>query len=208
MGDDDLTYVVISVENNQITDAELLDEAPTYSGVNIPTGIVQYVRAGYVNGGDTSPERTIVGQGQPEVTITSGESAEAIELLHEQRARDLHAALGRIGVESEVHWDRSPWGVRIGLVEGEFKEYEQPSLFVLHESDVNIAGQWAREWTVSLGQFGSDENLVFDNLFGHILERPWLGENADSLAYTVSQYVRLLKLGAAGAHEQMKKIEE
>jgi hypothetical protein len=136
--------------------------------------------------------------------------ADAIDELHKSYAHDLKAALLRIDIEAVVHWDRSPWGVRIGLVDGQYRDatYEQPSLFVLTESRKMIGPYWAQEWTLSLGNFGEEGQTSFDDIFSTIYERPQFGETPDTIASTISEYVFLLKHGAAKAHTQMTEDEK
>lgn len=135
--------------------------------------------------------------------------SDAIDELHKGYAHDLKDALQRIGVECNVHWDRSPWGVRIGLVPGEYRDatYEEPSLFVLTETRTKISGYWAQEWSLTIGNCG-DEGTTFDNIFGHILERPWLGETPDHVAHTVATYAYLLTHGAAKAKVKIEQDEQ
>lgn len=115
---------------------------------------------------------------------------------HEGWANELQAALTRLGVDSNVHWDRSPWGVRIGLVDGTYDDptYDQPSLFVLIESMEDVAGNDAKRWDLALGNFGEDS--ILEEMTGTILERPWLGEDVNDVAKVVEQYVFLLRNGA------------
>lgn len=61
----DLVYIVIDTDaaTGAITDAEILTSKPTWGASDVPTGTVEHVRAGHLNGGDTSAERTLVGTG-------------------------------------------------------------------------------------------------------------------------------------------------
>lgn len=57
-----LTWVVVTQHaDGTVTDVELLDEAPRWDGSDLPVGTTQLVRAGHINGGDTSHEATIHG---------------------------------------------------------------------------------------------------------------------------------------------------
>lgn len=89
----------------------------------------------------TSPDPRRTGPHDPDLL------SDPVDTLHQLRAHQLKEALRAAGIDCEIHWDRSPWGVRIPLVPGPYRDptQDQPSLFVLTERRVNISGQWAWE---------------------------------------------------------------
>jgi hypothetical protein len=59
---DEPMWVVVTVTDGEVADTEILDAEPEWGADEIPVGTFQIVSAGYVNGGDTSRERVIVGE--------------------------------------------------------------------------------------------------------------------------------------------------
>jgi hypothetical protein len=109
-------------------------------------------------------------------------------LTDEGAARMLHAALLKLGVPCIVHWDRSPWGVAVTLVNGAFQD-EGPTLYVLTENEFKF-GQ--RVWSIILDGFGNE--ALDDTLTAFVTEVLQRGTFAQ-LASILAVYVELLRQG-------------
>lgn len=119
----------------------------------------------------------------------------------EVRSRQLQTELKYRGVTSFVHWDRSPWGVRIPLIDGQNGEC-WPALYVLTEGTSTVAGHegtWV--WHGQLGGFGKDDETsgLQDTTFEWI-ERYWLNDGVESIADALEALVPVLKRGAGIAN--------
>lgn len=121
----------------------------------------------------------------------------------EARAHEMRDALARYGVESFVHWDRSPWGVRIPLAPSPRPDgediYYQPSLFVLTEGTESLGPRMDNTWVWigTLGNFSGEDND--DTLSDTVLrwhERHWLSHGVDVVARSIAQFVLVLRHGA------------
>ena len=122
----------------------------------------------------------------------------------EERARELQALLSTSrGIPCNVHWDRSPWGVRIPLISDfETNMEDVPALYVLTEGTRTVAGHegtWV--WFGQLAGFGEDDETsgLSDTVFEWI-ERHWLGHHVESIADALEPLVPILKLGADRAN--------
>jgi hypothetical protein len=115
--------------------------------------------------------------------------------LTEARARELQRLLTERGVPCLVHWDRSPWGVRIPLTASD-DEYA-PALYALTEGTQTVAGHddtWV--WIGQLGNFGEAyEYALYDTEF-RWLERHWTGDGVEHVADVLVPLVRILRDGA------------
>ncbi len=111
----------------------------------------------------------------------------------EMRAHDLQAALKARGIASAVHWDRSPWGVRIWLTDEDGPEYATPSVFVLTELTPAYAPN-CYKWIVCFGGFDPD---IDDSLQDLIMEIPERGAThatrLDSVVQTVFAFLLVLR---------------
>lgn len=114
------------------------------------------------------------------------------------KAERLHVALfNKEHVTNFVHWDRSPWGVRIPLThdQGEFA----PSLYVMTELQRFGPGDAGFRWFGQLGNFDTTEGAAFEasalETSFEWVERVWLGETEESVAHDVATFVRLLMWG-------------
>lgn len=89
----------------------------------------------------------------------------------EERAHRLSEMLHTVGVPNEVHWDRSPWGVRIWLTDQDGPEYGTPSLYVLTEGTAPVESRptdWV--WNGSLGGFAEGLDDVLNGINMEFLE--------------------------------------
>jgi hypothetical protein len=116
------------------------------------------------------------------------------------RAYAMKRHLSALGVVSYVHWDRSPWGVRIPLTE-DHTEFG-PSLFVLTEGQQHgyadhFDNVWV--WQGQLAYFPEDDPASPDLIETSFTwaERHWLDAGTESVAAYVAPLVRLLTVGAA-----------
>lgn len=126
----------------------------------------------------------------------------------ELRAHIMLAALAERGVRCFLHWDRSPWGVRIPLIDDAFASPEtvsddNPSLYVLTEGPEPIAPGDRPVWTWrgSLGNFDEDGSNDLNDTMMQWIERNWLDDHTESVADMIVPFVQILKLGAAAAHQ-------
>lgn len=127
----------------------------------------------------------------------------------EAKARKLHEFLSARGVTCFVHWDRSPWGVRIPLVDlptgDDFGEY-LPSLYVLTEGTQTVAGKdntWL--WIGQLGNFADAQmDVLYDTGFRWI-ERHWAGAHTASVADMIVPLLDILRHGAASAQAKWEQ---
>lgn len=115
----------------------------------------------------------------------------------ELHAHYLRAELKMRGVASDVHRDRSPWGVRIPLTDDDHRrlEYGQPSLFVLTEGGQVVDGQESWRWFGGLGGFGDELDSWFDDTHLEWYERSWAGETVETVADALVPLVGLLRAG-------------
>lgn len=122
-----------------------------------------------------------------------------------ERAVVLEAMLTEMGIECEVHWDRSPWGVRIPLVNPHRPPWrgldysEVPHLFVLTEGKRDIHTDRTRpwilpelvwQWNLSLGGFAEDVDGVLDGFSGWL--REWQDTGAVRDVQDVADVLRVL----------------
>lgn len=111
----------------------------------------------------------------------------------EARARALHIELLSRGIDNQVHWDRSPWGVRIWLTHDDGPEYRTPSLFVLTEGERRIGHPNCWKWVGCLGGFSETTDQTLQDVFIEIVE--WGDDEAtqlDTVATAVVTFLRLL----------------
>lgn len=107
----------------------------------------------------------------------------------------LEKALNDMAVRAYVHWDRSPWGVRIPLTD-DYSE-DAPALYVLTENEPAVERLGGRKW---FGQMRLPEGPIDDagmETGFTWLERSWVGENTDTVAERVEVLVQLLRAGAS-----------
>lgn len=111
-------------------------------------------------------------------------------------ARTLTAYFQGRDVTAFVHWDRSPWGVRIPLTDDN-SEYA-PALYVLTENAPVSEDLGGRRWFGQLGGCGpdGDDGDLVDTTF-EWLERSWLGDNVAVVARAVGALLPILKAGVA-----------
>jgi hypothetical protein len=117
----------------------------------------------------------------------------------EARARELADELRKLGVSCHVHWDRSPWGVRVPLVDDDSEWV--PALYVLTEGTEELAGMadtWV--WFGVVGNFGdaADNQLCDTGFRWH--ERHWCNEGVAPVAERVATITSILRHGAKHAH--------
>jgi len=110
----------------------------------------------------------------------------------------LAQALQHLGVRADVHWDRSPWGVAIPLLDQPDIHYENlPSLYVLTENEVSYD---QRMWFGCIGFPGNDrvDEALTESTF-RWLQRGTFAE----LASNIAVLVELLKQGTVRSHAML-----
>jgi hypothetical protein len=123
--------------------------------------------------------------------------------LDERRAHLLRFWLKQRGVQAQIHWDRSPWGVRIPLTsdDADRAEYAQPSLFVLTELQT-LTQQHIRRirWSGSLGGFDEeiDDALTY-TIFEWIEPNDLSGDPDTNVKHLVEQLLPIINLLRDGA---------
>lgn len=113
----------------------------------------------------------------------------------EEAARTLAAHLHGMGVTAFVHWDRSPWGVRIPLTADESEH--APSLFVLTENQPVSEDGGGRRWFGQLGGFHDDLQDDLTETFFEWYERSWLGDDTGTIATSLRTLLLILTHGVA-----------
>lgn len=120
----------------------------------------------------------------------------------EERAHELRRHLVERGIDCVVHWDRSPWGVRIPLT-ADRGELVTPSLYVLTEG---LELLWTetrtgREvhgwvWIGALGGFNDEADQIFNDTLLRWTESPNLDMGVPEIADALVPLVKVLKNGA------------
>lgn len=116
----------------------------------------------------------------------------------EAKARELQDSLTSRGVVSFVHWDRSPWGVRIPLTADQ-SEYA-PALYVLTEGTKMVMSREGQAWFGQLGNFGDVDSALTETMF-EWTERAWNGGGTPDVADALLPLLRILRLGAVKVAE-------
>jgi len=124
----------------------------------------------------------------------------------EIQARALYGVLAERGVTNFLHWDRSPWGVRIPLTD-DTDEFA-PALFVMTEgTQRGVLGHDVWAWFGVLGGLAGLENLT-DGLTLRWAECE--SQSVQAVADLLVPLVSLLRIGvgAALAHELPTRLPE
>lgn len=116
------------------------------------------------------------------------------DLTDEFAANLLTRKLQDLGMRAHVHWDRSPWGVAIPLLDQPDIHYESlPTLYVLTSGEFKF-GQ--RVWTAHLGGFSRGLDDTLDDFVTEVLQRGTF----ERLASLLAIYVELLRQGVIRTH--------
>lgn len=112
---------------------------------------------------------------------------ETIKEPGEARAHKMHHLLTERGIDCVVHWDRSPWGVRVWLTHEDGPEYRTPSFFLLcEETHKSPHRSWCWIWTGSFGGFTESLDQTFTEF---TIDFPEWGYDEDTQLNTVAEAV-------------------